>query len=128
MNNQLSGLEKFQKQKRESTIQKVKDTIKLLQDEGKDVNFKSVSRHSFITRKTLYKVSEIRELIESVRVPLASVDEQIFLKIKNQLEELQKENEMLKAELELASNLKNAVKELKNHIAQNPLQTLNSYN
>ena len=118
MSDSLSGLEKFQKQKRQNTIEKVKNAIRILQDEGKDVNFKSVSRQSSITRKTLYKVHEIRDLIESLRVTTSYGNDQDLQKIQQKLHILEEENRVLKDEIKYLNSLKEHVLNLKNFISK----------
>ena len=49
MSENISGLERFQKEKRQQTIDKVTRAIKILQSEGKEINFKSVSNNIFIS-------------------------------------------------------------------------------
>jgi len=103
--NQIEGLKKFQQEKRVNTIERVKEAISTLKASNRSVNFKSVSKVSGITRKTLYKVPEIREMIEKLR------DDSIISS--HILNKLQKQNQILKNE---NKNLKSIIYELKNII------------
>ena len=114
-----SGLKRFQKEKRESTIQKVNDAITRLETEGKEVNFKSVAAESFITRKTLYKIPELRERIESLRPQPANKSEYYLESLKRRVSELEKENNELKDKVKYLSNIKYNIVKLKEFIANN---------
>jgi len=108
------GLEKFQRDKRAKTIQKVKTAIQRLQEEGKPVNFRSVADASFITRKTLYKVPELRELIDSLRP-----DERQFSSeeaYEARIRTLEEENRSLRHQLERYSGLKNQLRTLRDRL------------
>ena len=99
----VEGLEKFQKEKRQDTIKRVDDAIKSLQKDSKEVNFKSVSDISGITRKTLYKVESLRQLIANLRgapnnISGAVVDNNPALE--KEILELKEEKKQLKVLLE----------------------------
>jgi len=119
MTENISGLERFQKAKRQETIEKVTRAIETLRSEGKDVNFKSVSNASFITRKTLYKVPEIREMIESLRKTPEHQSSFYQDSLKRRVAELEKENSELKEKVKLLSGIKYSVVKLKEFIAAN---------
>lgn len=115
----IEGLEKYQKQKRSETIAKVKQAIERLQEEGNDVNFKSVSQVSFITRKTLYKVPEIRVMIESLRKTPGNRSEFYMDTLKKRVRDLEKENMDLKEKVKHLSGIKYSVAKLKEFVANN---------
>jgi hypothetical protein len=114
------GLEKFQHAKRQETLDRVQQAITKLQSEEKEINFKSVSDISGITRKTLYKVDELRTLIESLRqnrhpnggASKAALQEQL-----DKIDLLEKENSALKRELLQYREQKERIKELRSFIA-----------
>ena len=108
--NQIEGLKKFQQEKRVNTIERVKEAISTLKASNRSVNFKSVSKVSGITRKTLYKVDEIRTLIEELREESLSSTEVVLRK---EIKELKKEIVVLQAQLSDYTKLKNSVSELK---------------
>lgn len=119
MSENLTGLERFQRDKRKETIEKVTRAIETLQTEGKDVNFKSVSNTSFITRKTLYKVPEIREMIEGLRKTPEHQSSFYQDSLKRRVAELEKENMELKEKVKMLSGIKYSVVKLKEYIAAN---------
>ena len=118
MNENISGLERFQKEKRQQTIEKVEQAIRSLQAEGKEVNFKSVSNASFITRKTLYKVPRIREMIEGLRKTPERQSNFYQESLKRKVAELEKENRELKDKVKYLSGVKYGVVKLKEFIAE----------
>lgn len=119
MTENLSGLERFQRAKRKETIEKVTRAIKTLQAEGREVNFKSVSNASFITRKTLYKVPEIREMIEGLRKTPEHQSSFYQDSLKRRVAELEKENMELKEKVKMLSGIKYSVVKLKEYVAAN---------
>ena len=114
-----SGLKRFQKEKRQSTIEKVNEAIVRLEAEGKEVNFKSVAAESFITRKTLYKIPELRERIEALRPQAANKSEYYLESLKRKIHELEKENNELKDKVKQLSTIKYNIVKLKEFIANN---------
>ena len=118
MNENTSGLERFQKEKRQQTIEKVERAIETLQSEGREVNFKSVSNASFITRKTLYKVPRIREMIEGLRKTPERQSSFYQESLKRRITELEKENMELKDKVKHLSGVKYGVVKLKEFIAE----------
>ena len=115
----LSGLERFQQEKRKETIDKVTKAIETLEAEGKEVNFKSVSNVSFITRKTLYKVPEIRAMIEGLRKTPEHQSSFYQDSLKRRVAELEKENMELKDKVKMLSGIKYSVVKLKEYVAAN---------
>ncbi|PIE74143.1 MAG: hypothetical protein CSA19_01270 [Deltaproteobacteria bacterium] len=61
------ALQKYQQEKRQSSREMVNRAIAQIQANGDDVNFKNVSVASGVSRKTLYKVDEFRNLIKEKR-------------------------------------------------------------
>ena len=119
MTENLSGLEKFQQEKRKETIDKVTKAIETLKAEGKEVNFKSVSNTSFITRKTLYKVPEIRAMIEGLRKTPEHQSSFYQDSLKRRVAELEKENMELKEKVKTLSGIKYSIVKLKEYVAAN---------
>ena len=119
MTENLSGLEKFQQEKRKETIEKVTKAIETLKAEGKEVNFKSVSNASFITRKTLYKVPEIRAMIEGLRKTPEHQSSFYQDSLKRRVAELEKENMELKEKVKTLSGIKYSIVKLKEYVAAN---------
>ncbi len=94
----LEGLKKFQSKKREDSRSAILKAIEKLKQQGKPVNFKSVSDVSKISRKTLYKVDEFAALIKEHR---GDDEENKYLEIiRKQKEEIAS----LKAEIERLKN------------------------
>jgi len=104
------ALQKYRQQKRQDTLSRVEDAINALRLEGRDVNFKSVSRVSGITRKTLYKIPEIRSKIEDLRAPSIQTGEIDLSKFHTKILSLEEENKHLKEKYE---RLKNSILKLK---------------
>ena len=119
MSENLSGLEKFQQDKRKETIEKVTQAVETLKSEGKEVNFKSVSNASFITRKTLYKVPEIRAMIEGLRKTPEHQSSFYQDSLKRRVAELEKENMELKEKVKTLSGIKYSIVKLKEYVAAN---------
>jgi len=63
----LVGLKEYQFKKKEETIRKVKDAVKALRKATKPINFKTVSERSRISTVTIYKYSELVDLIMKYR-------------------------------------------------------------
>ena len=63
----LGGLKKYQVKKKEETIKKVRDAVKALRKKTRPVNFKTVSEKSGVSTVTIYKYSELVELIRYYR-------------------------------------------------------------
>ena len=113
MSSTEAALEKYRQEKRQDTLQRANDAIRSLQLEGRDVNFKSVSRVSGITRKTLYKISEIREKIESLRAPSVQTGDIDLSKFHNKILSLEQETIYLKEKLLDCETLKEQILHLK---------------
>lgn len=103
--------------KRKRTIQKVKKAIDLLMDRNEKVNFNSISKTSGVSKATLYKNTEIRELIEKMRLQNTSLPSLLQIKrekeerykgvmissLKKRIKLLEEENSELKEELHQVS-------------------------
>ena len=63
----LVGLKKYHVKKKEETIKKVKDAVKTLRKATKPVNFKTVADKSGVSTVTIYKYSELVDLIKHYR-------------------------------------------------------------
>ena len=113
MSSTEAALEKYRQEKRQDTLQRANDAIRSLQLEGRDVNFKSVSRVSGITRKTLYKIPEIREKIEELRAPSAQTGEIDLSKFYNKILQLEQEIKQLREKLADCENLQEKISHLK---------------
>ena len=113
MSSTEAALEKYRQEKRQDTLQRANDAIKSLQLEGRDVNFKSVSRISGITRKTLYKISEIREKIEGLRAPSAQTEEIDLSKFHGKILQLEEEIVQLQKKLLDCETLQEKISHLK---------------
>lgn len=61
------GLKQYQALKRQNTIDKVNKAIKTLKSKNRTVNFNSIKEVSGVSLPTLYKINEIRKLIEEYR-------------------------------------------------------------
>lgn len=59
----MIALRNWQTNRRQESIKAVKDAIKALLEEGVEVSFSSVAKRSGVTRKTLYTVSELKQLV-----------------------------------------------------------------
>lgn len=103
--------------KRKRTILKVKKAIDLLMDRNEKVNFNSISKTSGVSKATLYKNTEIRELIEKMRLQNTSLPSLQQIKrekeerykgvmissLKKRIKLLEEENNELKEELQQIS-------------------------
>ena len=68
----MIALRKWQTNKRQETVQAVKDAIDSIKKEGGEVNFSAVSKKSGVARKTLYTVSELKQMVLEHRDELDS--------------------------------------------------------
>lgn len=112
-----SHLKQVHELKRKRTIQKVKKAIDLLIDRNEKINFNSISKASGVSKATLYKNTEIRALIEKMRVQDPSVPSILQIKrekeerykgvmissLKKKIKLLEEENNELKEELKQVS-------------------------
>lgn len=103
--------------KRKRTVQKVKKAIDLLMDRNEKINFNSISKTSGVSKATLYKNTEIRELIEKMRLQNTSLPSLLQIKrekeerykgvmissLKKRIKLLEEENNELKEELQQVS-------------------------
>ncbi|MGV3466862.1 MAG: DUF6262 family protein [Heyndrickxia sp.] len=103
--------------KRKRTIQKVKKAIDLLMDRNEKINFNSISKSSGVSKATLYKNTEIRQLIEKMRLQNTSLPSLQQIKrekeerykgvmissLKKRIKLLEEENNELKEELHQVS-------------------------
>ena len=63
----LGGLKTYQVKKKEETIKKIKDAIKMLRKATKPINFKTVSEKSGVSTVTIYKYSDLADLVRHYR-------------------------------------------------------------
>lgn len=63
----LGGLREYQVKRKEETIKKVRDAVKVLKKTAKSVNFKTVSEKSGVSTVTIYKYSELVDLVNHYR-------------------------------------------------------------
>ena len=63
----LGGLREYQVKRKEETIKKVKDAVKALKKTTKSVNFRTVSEKSGVSTVTIYKYSELVDLVNHYR-------------------------------------------------------------
>ena len=103
--------------KRKRTVQKVKKAIDLLTDRNEKINFNSISKASSVSKATLYKNTEIRTLIEKMRLQDPSIPSIKEIKrekeerykgvmissLKKKIKFLEKENNELREELKQVS-------------------------
>lgn len=103
--------------KRKRTVQKVKKAIDLLIESNEKINFNSISKASGVSKATLYKNTEIRTLIEKMRLQDPSIPSIREIKrekeerykgvmissLKKKIKFLEKENNELREELKEVS-------------------------
>ena len=114
----LEGLKQYQQEKRADTLKKVRDAIDHLQANGLPIHFKSVAEISGITRKTLYKVEELKTMVREYRGDLLPEDKDSVIAgqavaIKVMEEEMRK----LREELAKTRDKTDAIRELKQSLA-----------
>ena len=63
----LGGLREYQIKTKEETIKKVRDAVKVLRKATKPINFKTVSEKSGVSTVTIYKYSELVDLVSQYR-------------------------------------------------------------
>lgn len=63
----LGGLREYQIKAKEETIKKVRDAVKALRKATKPINFKTVSERSGVSTVTIYKYSELVDLVSHYR-------------------------------------------------------------
>lgn len=79
--------------KKRTTINKVKESIDILNGRGEKITFASVALESSVARSTLYRNEEIKQLIES---NMEKEDDSVTI-LKEQIKKLTLENEKLKS-------------------------------
>lgn len=103
-NPDTSGIKAVAKQKREMTLQKVLDALKIMQSQSIAINFNSVSNFSGVTKQWLYNNESIKELINDLRSRSNNMlmkDQAVQLSIKNkEIDTLTKQNRLLRKQIE----------------------------
>lgn len=112
-----TGIKKAAKKKREETLNKVLDALKIMQEESLSINFNSVSNFTGVTKAWLYKQPDIKELILKTRGTSNNIlmkEQAIQLSLKNkQIDILTKQNKQLRLQInELRQQLEVSYAEL----------------
>lgn len=112
-----TGIKNAAKKKREETLNKVLDALKIMQEESLSINFNSVSNFTGVTKAWLYKQPDIKELILKTRGTSNNIlmkEQAIQLSLKNkQIDILTKQNKQLRLQInELRQQLEVSYAEL----------------
>jgi hypothetical protein len=99
-----TGIKNAAKKKREETLNKVFDALKIMQEESLSINFNSVSNFTGVTKAWLYKQPDIKELILKTRGTFNNIlmkEQAIQLNLKNkQIDILTKQNKQLRLQID----------------------------
>lgn len=101
--NRKEQLEKLHKERKQATEEKVLSAIDILLNNNKPINFNSVAKSSGVTKATLYKNSNIKDIIENLRnssnlesSPLYNINNDSSEKLLLEIKKLDAENKKLK--------------------------------
>jgi len=108
------ALKKYQDSVRENSRKRVKDAIDALIERNETIGFSSVSKECGLSRKTLYKVQEFKELINIAKKEKNEevYENELFHKEKL-IKKLQKENEDLRLLIQKSEKFKSGLEELR---------------
>jgi hypothetical protein len=99
-----SGIRNAARKKREETLNKVLEALKIMEEQSISINFNSVSNFTGITKAWLYKQPDVKELIKKLKVAKNNVlmrDQAIQLKQKNkEIDILTKQNKHLRNQID----------------------------
>lgn len=110
----VEGLRKNARQKSQIAYQQANEAIQLLLKQGKQINFITVSEVARVSIPFLYKNKLVREQIEHLRnqhqskgiskqqQPSENSKDSIIRLLRDRIKELQKENQALKIQIEVA--------------------------
>lgn len=118
----LEGLKQYQQEKRAETVRKVQEAIDYLQTNGLPVHFKSVAEISGITRKTLYKVDELKNMVRRRRGDLLSDKDAVIAGQAVAIKVLEEQVANLRRELASVKDKTEAIRQLKENLTARRLQ------
>lgn len=115
----INALKEYQEDRRNETRLKILKAIEILEENAQTINFQAVSQTSGISRKTLYKVQEFKDLIKTKRHD--KNEAQYKKELSNALSKvriLEQENAQLKNNLKTKELIKNELLLLREFITQ----------
>lgn len=100
----IQALNNASQKKRDDTIDRVMNALKIMEKEGISINFLSVSKFTGVARSWLYKEAIIKEIIKQAKTPSNNQlmqDQAVKLKAKQrEVDILLKQNKHLRQQIE----------------------------
>ena len=99
----IQALNKASQKKRDDTLERVMNALKIMEQEGISINFLSVSKFTGVARSWLYKEPTIKEIIIQTKTPSNNQlmqDQAVKLKAtQRQVDILSKQNKLLRQQI-----------------------------